>query len=164
MNLAYPLTANMHKINFTVIGTDSALFNNPVHNVNTFDLGVAERVEFLAKFDEMNEVPANIQHFYLVCFDGVADSYVIKQKFVLDDIPTENKYNDPIETDPLPLPFTDLSIIPKQSIAVNRMRALFSRPAEKNFVINGHYMFDMGASDLPQIGTVEDWYIINNLW
>lgn len=25
-------------------------------------------------------------------------------------------------------------------------------------------MFDMGASDFPQIGTIEDWYIINNLW
>lgn len=43
------------------------------------------------------------------------------------------------------------------------MKPLFSRPSDKNFIINGHYMYGMGASDLPQIGTTEDWYVVNNL-
>jgi len=49
--------ANYHFLNFTVIGTDSALFDKPVNNVYTFDLGVAERVETLMKLDRNNGVP-----------------------------------------------------------------------------------------------------------
>lgn len=40
----------MKIINFTVIGTDSSLFNNPVHNVTQIDLGSGERVDLLIKF------------------------------------------------------------------------------------------------------------------
>lgn len=31
-------------------------------------------------------------------------------------------------------------------------------------MIGAHYMFEDGASDQPKIGTVEDFYLINNLW
>lgn len=31
-------------------------------------------------------------------------------------------------------------------------------------MIGAHYMFEMGATDNPQIGTFEDFYIVNNLW
>jgi hypothetical protein len=44
------------------------------------------------------------------------------------------------------------------------MRPLLSLPRDEKFVINGHYMFDMGASDNPKIGTIEDWYFINTLF
>jgi hypothetical protein len=33
-----------------------------------------------------------------------------------------------------------------------------------NFMIGAHYMFESGATENPQIGTVEDFYIVNNLW
>lgn len=31
-------------------------------------------------------------------------------------------------------------------------------------MIGAHYMFEDGASDLPKIGTYEEFYMINNLW
>jgi FtsP/CotA-like multicopper oxidase with cupredoxin domain len=31
-------------------------------------------------------------------------------------------------------------------------------------MIGAHYMFEMGASDSPQIGTFEDFYMVNTLW
>jgi len=43
------------------------------------------------------------------------------------------------------------------------MKPLFSYPSDTLFSINGRYMFDMGASDRPQIGTTDLFYFINNL-
>jgi FtsP/CotA-like multicopper oxidase with cupredoxin domain len=31
-------------------------------------------------------------------------------------------------------------------------------------MIGAHYMFEMGATDQAKIGTVDDFYMINNLW
>jgi len=31
-------------------------------------------------------------------------------------------------------------------------------------MIGAHYMFEMGKTDRSQIGTIEDFYLINNLW
>jgi FtsP/CotA-like multicopper oxidase with cupredoxin domain len=46
-------TKNMHTLNFTVIGTDSALFKSAVHDVEMFNLAVAERIQILIKYDEV---------------------------------------------------------------------------------------------------------------
>lgn len=62
------------------------------------------------------------------------------------------------------IPFTDLSIIPDSQIAVKRHRPLFSLPLHSKFMIGAHYMFEMGASELSKIGTIEDFYIVNTLW
>lgn len=143
-NINYPLTNQLTKINLTIIGTDSALFNNPVNNINQFDLGVAERVELLIKFGPENGIPSNIKNFYLICFDSNFGDYVIKYNFTLNQVIANNKYADPVKTKPLPVSFTDLSKIPKSQIALNRMRPLLSRPSDTRFLINGHYMFNMG--------------------
>jgi hypothetical protein len=55
-------------------------------------------------------------------------------------------------------------LIKESQIVLKRMRPLLSLPRDMRFVINGHYMYDMGASDNPQIGTIEDWYMINTLF
>lgn len=110
-------------------------------------------MDILIKFGPENGIPANVNNFYLICYDGNAGDYVIKLKFSLNQIKTQNKYKDPTATQPLPLPFYNLSTMPKSQIAVNRMRALFSRPSDERFVINGHYMFNMGQTENPKIGT-----------
>lgn len=119
-------------INFSIIGTDSALFNNPVHDVFTFDLGAGERVELLIRLAVEDGVPSNITKFYLICSDGLLEKYVVKERFLLSNItvPSKNKYSAPDKTAPLPIPFKDLSVFPKNKIAVNRMRGLFNRPSE----------------------------------
>lgn len=47
---------------------------------------------------------------------------------------------------------------------MKRHRPLFSLPFDQKFMIGAHYMFEMGASDSPQIGTFEDFYMVNTLW
>ena len=127
-------------------------------------MGVAERVQLLIKFGSAEGIPSNINNYYLICFDDSVGDYVIKYRFGLNQLSTANKYADPIQTKPIPVPFYNLSTYTKSQIAVNRMRPLLSRPSDMTFLINGHYMYDMGETDNPKIGTVEDWYIINNLF
>jgi len=50
--------------------------------------------------------------------------------------------------------FTDLSLVPPTKIVMKRMRPITSRPLDGKFLLNGHYMFDMGATDYAQIGTI----------
>lgn len=100
----------------------------------------------------------------MICFDDSVGDYVIKYRFALNQLSTANKYADPIKTKPIPVSFYNLSTYTKSQVDVNRMRPLLSRPSDMTFLINGHYMYDMGETDNPKIGTIEDWYIINNLF
>lgn len=43
------------------------------------------------------------------------------------------------------------------------MRTLLARPREQLFTINQHAEMMKGQSNNPQIGTIEDWYIINTM-
>lgn len=61
----------------------------------------------------------------------------------------------------LKVPFTNLSILPDKDISRFRMRPLMLTPS--GFTINGHFDFHKGASEDPQIGTIEDWYMINTM-
>lgn len=81
-----------------------------------------------------------------------------------EDVPAPEHLKLPSDYKALDVPFTDLSLIPEEKIAVRRMRPLFSLPRDMRFMIGAHYMFEMGATDLPKIGTVDDFYLINNLW
>ena len=58
----------------------------------------------------------------------------------------------------LDVPFKNLTTVP---VDQKRMRPLFMKNGF--FSINGHTAFDMGKSDNPQIGTVEDWYFVNTI-
>lgn len=82
----------------------------------------------------------------------------MKFKFALQKVSGINPNIQILNTDlaisSLNLPYTDLSAISKSSIGVKRMKPLFSRPSDQNFIINGHFMYGMGASDFPTIGTV----------
>jgi hypothetical protein len=95
-----------------------------------------------------------VKNLYLICYDGNAGDYVIKGSFTLNDMKIQNKYPDPVSTKAINVPFYNLSTISKSKIAVNRMRPLLSRPSDTRFVINGHYMFNMGQTENPKIGTV----------
>jgi hypothetical protein len=66
-----------------MIGADSTIFNKFIPNLENFDLGVAERVEILIRFNEASGVPKNVRYYYLTCTDGNADGLVIKYKFKL---------------------------------------------------------------------------------
>lgn len=152
----YPdnLTDYQHSINFTMIGANSSLFHQFISSVRHFDLGVAERVEILIGFDEASGVPKDIKYYYLTCDDGNAEGTVIKYKFKL------TRYSEPSSNVLITLPagidtpYRNLSLMDSKKVILKRMRPLLSLPRDENFVINGHYMFDMGASGNPQIGTV----------
>ena len=62
------------------------------------------------------------------------------------------------------IPYTNLSKIAENKVAVRRHRPLFSLPYDTRFMIGAHFMFEDGATDVPKIGTVDDFYMINNLW
>lgn len=160
-NITYDLSANQHRVTFTMIGADSTLFDKFIPNQNRFDLGVAERIELLVTFNQASGIPKEVQYFYLTCNDGNIGGTVVKYRFQLLNMP------DAPRSTALPIslnqPFTNLSSISSSAIAVKRMRPLLSLPRDGKFVINGHYMFDMGASDNPKIGTTEDWFMINTL-
>lgn len=47
---------------------------------------------------------------------------------------------------------------------MTRHRALIDFPMDGIFNIGMHYMFGMGASENSKIGTIEDFWISNNLW
>lgn len=62
------------------------------------------------------------------------------------------KYPENYKT--LNIAFTNLSTIPDEQIAVKRHRPLFSLPRDGRFMIGAHYMFEMGKTDRPKIGTI----------
>lgn len=142
-----------------MIGTDSVLFDEPVYNVNIFDLSNSERIDLLIRFSEEDGVPKHFNHIYLVVYEKSLHQYVIKHDFVLNNLQTSNKYAAPIDTKPLDMPYTNLSNIPKSQIAMNRMRILVSRAPGLGYWIQGHMMSE-GEADAPKIGTVEDWYFV----
>ena len=158
------ISTYMTVLSYTLIGVDSALLTSPIHKIQRVSLGVAERVEFVIKFDEANFIPPQVNNVYLVAFDSNANKYQIKRSFQLYQGYAQNRWPAPLQTSNLGnIKFYDLSKVSLSSIALSRMRPLISRPFDQRFVINGHYMFDMGASENPQIGTIEDWYIINTI-
>jgi len=55
----------------------------------------------------------------------------------------DNPQYDPtlIRNVSLPVPFTDLSLIPDSQIAVKRHRPMLSLPNDKRFMLGAHYMF-----------------------
>lgn len=145
-----------------MIGADSTIFDKFIPGQDRFDLGAAERVEILFQFNEASGVPKGVNYFYLTCDDGNAGGSVVKYKFKL--INSYDSYRDvQIPTGSIN-PYTDLSKVKTNKIVLKRMRPLLSLPRDEKFVINGHYMFDMGASENPKIGTVEDWYFVNTLF
>lgn len=116
----------MHILNFTVIGTDGALFQTPVHNISEFSLAAAERLELLVDFDK---IPNTISTVYVVCYDAnELKPFVMKYFFRVSNAAVANKYLNPTDYQSLDIPFIDLQNIPDSTIAHYRMRALFSRP------------------------------------
>ena len=70
-----------HKIPFTVIGTDTSMFDRGVGNVTEVDLGLAERVDLLINFQGF--LPPGVQYVYIVCFDYNQGVNVVKHRFSL---------------------------------------------------------------------------------
>lgn len=55
----------MRVLNFTAIGADSSLFDQPVSGLNRFSLGPGERLDLLIKFDT---VPSIVNKVYVVAY------------------------------------------------------------------------------------------------
>ena len=134
------LSVNQHKISFTMIGADSAIFQTFIPDMKDFDLGVAERTEILIRFDEASGVPNCVQYYYLTCNDANAGGTVIKFKFKLTKKPESSNGKAKIPNGTCN-PYKDLSLIDSKSIVLKRMRPLLSLPRDQKFVINGHYMY-----------------------
>jgi FtsP/CotA-like multicopper oxidase with cupredoxin domain len=181
------LNSNKHLIPFTVIGTDTTIFNKAINGVDFLNFGPAERVDLLIRFDV--DLPFNVNNVYFVCDDMNEGATVIKYQFTIESSPQTilekiaqilpNKDNIltisegeivsermklPQDYQTLNIPFTNLSTIPEDQIVVRRNRPLFSLPYDTRFMIGAHYMFEDGSTDLPKIGTIDDFYMINNLW
>ncbi len=86
-NITYDLSLNQHRLNFTMIGTDSTLFDKFIPNQDRFNLGTAERMELLVTFSKANGVPNEVQYFYLTCNDGNIGGTVVKYRFKLIKTP-----------------------------------------------------------------------------
>lgn len=82
----------------------------------------------------------------------------------MNDEPVPERMKMPSDYITLNVPFTNLSQFPQSQVSVRRMRPLFSLPYDTRFMIGAHYMFQMGATDQAKIGTIDDFYMINNLW
>jgi hypothetical protein len=123
------LTDSQHNINFTMIGADSNIFHKFIPDVKSFDLGVAERVELLIRFDEASGVPKGVKYYYLTCDDGNAEGTVIKYKFKLKREPELSKGVMPIPTGTTS-PYKNLSLIDSKSVVLKRMRPLLSLPKD----------------------------------
>lgn len=82
---SYDLDDNKHLIPFSVIGTDTTLFNKPVQDVSFMNFGPAERVDLLIRFD--TELPAGINNVYFVCYDNNEGATVIKYQFQIQPAP-----------------------------------------------------------------------------
>ena len=151
------------------------MFRDPIEGFDQVSMGSAERVDILINFQ--SSLPAGIEFVYIVCYDNNEAKYVLKHRFslpwatanpssgqgqpnILNHL-TAAAVADPKVADPhyiksltFSLPFTDLSSLPDSAIAVKRHRPLFSLPRDSRFMIGAHYMFEMGASENSQIGSV----------
>jgi FtsP/CotA-like multicopper oxidase with cupredoxin domain len=163
------------ELRFSVIASDSALFNLPVHNVTRLTVSSAERFEILIVFDgNMGSVVENGLSAHarrVVLVDG---SDTVKYEFVL--LPKSSMAN---KYDKLPSQLMQLQGVhfynltqvnrlcaevvvanPTTCISKLRMRPIFKKSGAHFF--NGHYDFSKnGASDNPKIGTTEDWVFIS---
>jgi hypothetical protein len=48
-----------------------------------FDLGTAERLDFLIDFNKANGIPDEVSNLYIIAYDQNLDDYVIKFNFTL---------------------------------------------------------------------------------
>lgn len=89
--------------------------HKPIHNVTQVNLGTAERVEMVIRFDEASGVPLSINNLYMICFDTNANKTVMKFKFAIqNNIHLNNLETFRLDTiyQSIKMPFTNLSLIP----------------------------------------------------
>lgn len=167
-------------MNFSVIGSDSSLFDEPMHNFDRLTISSAERFEILIVFDgdngrEDSENPISEQAKHILMVSGketVKNTIPLQAKAKKDN--TFGKF--PSEVDKIHgVTFYDLNQIDTLCNAENpienstmcistiRMRPMF-RDFNFSFFFNGHLDFsESGRADNPQIGTTEDWIFINTM-
>lgn len=124
-------------------------------------MGPAERVDIIIRFGE--NLPPNLKTVYLICFDNNLGKTAIKYKFKISNT-TVSTVRSPKDFTSINVPFTNLSALTQDKITMTRHRALIDFPQDGIFNIGPHYMFGMGASENSKIGTIEDYWISNNLW
>jgi hypothetical protein len=81
--LGFNVSTYNNLLKFTTIGADSCIFNKPIHNMTRFDLGTAERLDFLIDFNKANGIPDEVSNLYIIAYDQNLDDYVIKFNFTL---------------------------------------------------------------------------------
>jgi FtsP/CotA-like multicopper oxidase with cupredoxin domain len=161
-------------VNFTLIGTDSSLFNKGLDDQQGFVISNGERVELLIVFS------ANFTNVSICGENAVKAKFVdghskldsnrpvsgAKSIYNINNIKLQPKAN---------LNFNDSSIknltfpsvayvnltdpVYEQKVAVRRMRPLIRGGGM--LTIHGRADYHSGHSENPKIGDVEDWFIIN---
>lgn len=167
-------------LKFSVMGTDSSLFDAPVHNIDKLTISSGERFEVLILFDgddgkrTFNPISSDAHYVYLFSGNGVIKNTIpLASKSVatpnnLRKFPSDVSKIEGVE-------FYDLSTInqlcdksslpsdPTMCINAVRMRPIL-RDASNSFFFNGHLSFTgSGRTDNPKIGTTEDWIFINTM-
>lgn len=85
------------KLNFTVIGSDSTLFDKPIHNINNLTLSSAERYQILIVFDgvkdneRINPIIGDEKYVYLVTKGNTLLNTILRKRFTLKPA-TPNKH------------------------------------------------------------------------
>lgn len=135
------LANDFHALPFTIIGVDSSLMHQPIHNEEHFNLAPAERVDLLFRLDEA--LPSNIHSIYIVCNDFNDESKIhIKMKFTVSrgTVAEINPLRESFSF--LNVDFYDLKPLLPQ---VKRHRPIYGYK-ESTFIIGAHHMFETGAS------------------
>ena len=149
------LTPDNNPIQYILIGQDSSLMKTPVWNLTTFSLASAERVDLLIKF-ESSVLDQGDKVNLTFTSDGNVTLIPIEID-VVEQNSTILNYNPPTALD---VPFKNLT---DNDVTVDkkRMRPLFRKAGV--FSVNAHLHFHDGESENPQIGTTEDWFMVNTL-
>ena len=124
-------------------------------NLTTLTITSAERVDILIKFDSNTLKKGDVVQLHYLDFRG---KFRDLARFTIGDRETNQTILDYVPPKQLDVPFKNLTD-PDIVVDKKRMRPLLWRGLA--YQANGHTMFDQGKSENPQIGTVEDWFLIN---
>ena len=127
----------------------------PVPNLTVVTVASAERVDVLIKFDSKTLKNGDMVQLHYRDFFQRENDLV---RMEIGDQETNQTILDYVPPKQLDVPFKNLTD-PDIVVSKKRMRILQSRGSL--FSTNGHTMFDQGKSENPQVGTVEDWFLIN---
>lgn len=118
-----------------MIGTDSSLLRDPVHNVSSVDLASAERVDIVLTIEPKEKAFSSDSKLLITFSTGLLAQFNISSS-IGQKKPLINKIN---------VSFENITRVSNSQIVVKRMRPLVTT-ADRALGINGHVRFHQGKS------------------